>query len=70
MPAWVGPTFQSQRFGEQNKLLSVLGTEQRSLGRPQEKEDFPVSTGIESVLNVALKGKNPRNEPRVSACRI
>ena len=57
MPAWVGPNFKSQRFEEQNKLLSLLGTEQRSLGRPGEEEDFPVPTGIESVLNMAIKGE-------------
>jgi hypothetical protein len=63
MPACVGPTFQSQGFGERNKLLSVLGTEQRSLGRRGEEEDFRVPTGIESVLNVAIKGKIQEMNP-------
>lgn len=70
MPAWVGPTFQSQKFGEQKNLLCLLGTEQRSLGRPGEEEDFPVPTGIESMLNVAVKRKIQEMNPRVSACRI
>jgi len=59
----VGPTYQSQRFGEQNKLLSLLGTERRSLGLPGEKEDFPVHTGIGYLLNVAIKGKIQEMNP-------
>ena len=57
------PHFSVQRFGEQNKLLSMLGTEQRFLGRPEEGKGFPVPTGIESVLNMAVKGKIQEMNP-------
>jgi hypothetical protein len=51
--AW-GPNF-SLKFRKENKLLSLLRTEQRFLGRPGEQKDFPLPTGIESVLNMVIK---------------
>lgn len=43
--------------------MSLLGTEQRSVGRPGEGEDFPVPIGIQSVLNVEIKGKIQEMNP-------